>query len=60
MKIEIFKSKKTKQFYWRLRAANNRIVADGAEGYARRRSLERSLASVQAKLPSAKIVDLTK
>lgn len=35
--FQLFQSDKNNQWYWRLRAAGNgKIIADGAEGYARR------------------------
>jgi uncharacterized protein YegP (UPF0339 family) len=33
MKIQFYKSKKNKQWYWRAKARNGRKVAGGAEGY---------------------------
>lgn len=30
------------QWYWRLRAPNNKVVADGAEGYAKRANARRA------------------
>ena len=30
-------------YYWRLRAANNEIVADGSEGYASKRNVMRAV-----------------
>jgi len=33
MVFEMYRSTKNGQWYWRLRTANNRIVADSAEGY---------------------------
>ena len=36
MKYEIFEGKDG-LWYWRLRARNGRIIADGAQGYRRRR-----------------------
>jgi len=35
------------QWYWRLRAANGRIVADGAEGYASKRNVLRAIQRVR-------------
>jgi len=36
------------QWRWRLCSANNRIIADSAEGYTRRRSVRRAAEAVQA------------
>ena len=33
-------------WYWHLRAANGRIIADGAEGYTRRRSCWRAVLTI--------------
>ena len=37
-KLEIYRDAK-REWHWRLRAANGRIVADSGEGYRRRASL---------------------
>ena len=36
MRIEIYKGRDGR-WYWRMRARNGRVVADGSQGYARRR-----------------------
>jgi len=41
-KIEIYRDKK-REWRWRMRASNGRIVADGSEGYKRRASLIKGL-----------------
>jgi len=49
-RLEIWKSKKNKQFYWRFRASNGRVTAVGGEGYKVRNALVRTLKSMGAKL----------
>lgn len=44
MKFEIYQDKK-KDYRWRARARNGRIVADGSEGYASRSNVYRALNS---------------
>lgn len=44
-KIQIYKDKK-KEYRWRLKAPNGKIVADGAEGYKRRSSLKKHISNV--------------
>jgi hypothetical protein len=50
-KVEIFKGytttvqiwDETPLWYWRLRAANGRIIADGSEGYASKSNAKRAV-----------------
>lgn len=42
MTFEYFQSQNG-QFYWRARAANGRITADGAEGYTREADVKRAI-----------------
>lgn len=49
-RLEIWKSKKNKQFYWRFCASNGRITAVGGEGYKVRAMLVRTLKSMGVKL----------
>lgn len=49
MKIEIYEATNG-QFYWRLRARNNRIVADGSEGYFKRGNAVRAARRVETAL----------
>lgn len=42
MKFEVYQGKKG-LFYWRLKAKNGRIIADGAEGYANRQNARRAV-----------------
>lgn len=37
---------KSGDWRWRLRAANGRVVADGAEGYASKRNVNRAIGSL--------------
>ncbi len=53
MKIEVFESDSARDaglWYWRLRAANNRIIADGAESYTRKRDAVRAAEKMSAML----------
>ncbi len=36
------------QFYWRLKARNGRIIADGSQGYASRSNAVRAVRRLQA------------
>jgi uncharacterized protein YegP (UPF0339 family) len=40
-KLEIYKSRKNAQFYWRLVASNGKIVAIAGEGYTRKATCEK-------------------
>lgn len=44
-RIELFKGR-DKQWYWRLRAGNGRIVAIGGEGYTRKSSASRAVGKI--------------
>lgn len=46
MKIEIYESGKDGKHYWRARAQNGRIVADGPQGYAKRAGANKAALSV--------------
>jgi uncharacterized protein YegP (UPF0339 family) len=41
-RVEIFMSKITNKWYWRMRAANNRIIATSAEGFSSERAAHRA------------------
>lgn len=41
------------QWRWRLRAANGRVVADSAEGYAERRGVDRAVEVLRRVAPVA-------
>lgn len=55
MKIELFRSRKTRKHYFRVRARNGRIVAQ-SEAYSRRSSAERTAISLITQLPNAAII----
>lgn len=44
---------RTTSFYWRLRAANGEIIADGAEGYSRRTNAVRAAQRAQDLMATA-------
>lgn len=41
-KVQFYKSPKNKQWYWRVRARNGRIVAIAGEGYTRKVNMLRT------------------
>ena len=45
--FEYFQSAKNDEWYWRFRAANGTVVADGSEGYTRKASVLRAIDNVQ-------------
>jgi uncharacterized protein len=57
MKFQIFKSKKNKQWYFRLVARNGKIVAQ-SEGYKGKHGAKNGVASIQKGAANAKIVEL--
>ena len=54
--LEIYEGRRApfqrKQWRWRIRAANGRIIANGGEGYANRADLEAALDLVRRALTS--------
>jgi uncharacterized protein len=48
-----------KEFRWRLRAANNKIVADCGEGYRSKEHCLGELASIKKSASSAFVIDMT-
>lgn len=58
MKFTIYKDG-VGEFRWRLRAANNRIIADSGEGYASRADCQAGIRLVQTGAPGASINDET-
>ena len=60
MKIEAYRRLTLSgwRWYWRARARNGRIVADGAEGYRNRIDLIRSISLIQRELALAELVGL--
>lgn len=53
-KFEVFRSKKDKQWYWRLKAVNGRIICQ-SEGYKRR---ENAYIGVKSVVNNAEIADI--
>lgn len=41
-RVEIFQSKITQKWYWRLKAANHKIIAVGSEGFSSERAARRA------------------
>ena len=50
-KLEIYRDAK-REWRWRLRASNGRIVADSGEGYRRRASMRRGIECARVMLSS--------
>jgi uncharacterized protein YegP (UPF0339 family) len=46
MHFQIYRSPEDGLYYWRLRAANNETVADGAEGYVSKRNVMRAVSKL--------------
>jgi hypothetical protein len=57
--FRIYKDKQN-QYRWRLRAANNKIMADSGEGYINWQDVMDAVNWVKRYAPSADIKDLTK
>ena len=49
-RLEIWRSKTNRNYYWRFVQSNGRITAKGDEGYTRRNTLLRTLKNMGAKL----------
>lgn len=47
------------EFRWRLQDTNNKIIADSAEGYTRKESVERAIPNVKDAVANAVINDRT-
>jgi uncharacterized protein YegP (UPF0339 family) len=58
-KFELFKDKKG-EFRWRLKADNNQIIADSAEGYKQKASCKHGIDLVKQLAKKAKVEDETK
>lgn len=56
--FEIFTNKKG-QYRWRLRANNNKIIADSAESYIGKSSCKRGIELVKLQSRNAKVADIT-
>jgi uncharacterized protein len=54
-KFEVYRDK-AREWRWRLRAANGRIIADSGEGYKQRARCLSGLAAVQRVAPAASVV----
>ena len=59
MKFEIYKVRKTGQFRWRLKAANNKTIATSDESHVRKESCRDAITQIQQKAASAIVDDLT-
>jgi len=57
-KFVLYKSKKDKKFYWRLRHRNGRIIADSGQGYTTKPNAKKGIKSVKKNTPGAPIVTL--
>ena len=53
-KFQIFKNKKG-EYRWRLRAGNNKIIADSAESYKKKYDCKRGITLVKSSASRAKI-----
>ena len=58
MKFFIYKDAKN-EFRWRLKADNNRIIADSAEGYNSKQHCKDAISLLQKSAGGAEIVDQT-
>jgi uncharacterized protein YegP (UPF0339 family) len=56
--FEIYKDKDD-EYRWRLQDSNNKIIADSAEGYTRKESVERAIPNVKDAVARAVINDRT-
>lgn len=56
--FEIFKDS-AKEYRWRFRASNGRIVADSAEGYRNKSDCQAGIEIVKKEAPGAKVEDRT-
>ena len=57
-KFQIFKDK-AGEYRWRLRASNNEIIADSAEGYKRKSDCEHGIDLLKLLAPTAEVQDQT-
>ncbi len=57
-KFQIF-TDRAGEFRWRLRANNNEIIADSAEGYKRKADCEHGVDLVKQLSPTAEVQDQT-
>jgi uncharacterized protein YegP (UPF0339 family) len=54
--FEVFKDVK-KEFRWRLKASNGKIIADSGEGYVAKADCEHGIELVKKEAPAAKVED---
>jgi len=54
-KIEVFEGTAPGRWYWRLRARNGKIKADGSEDYTRRRDALRAAKRAQVLMAEAEV-----
>jgi uncharacterized protein YegP (UPF0339 family) len=54
-KFEVFKSEKNDDWYWHLRADNNRIIATGGEGYKNKNDCLHGIELVKELAPTAPV-----
>lgn len=58
MKLIAYKGRGTHPWRWRLVADNGRIMADSAEGYARKQNLRRATRTVARQWMRASVLDV--
>lgn len=56
--FQVFKNGKG-QYRWRLRATNNKIIADSAESYVRKSACLRGIEILKSQSSQAKVMDKT-
>ncbi|WP_158589418.1 YegP family protein [Halococcus sp. IIIV-5B] len=47
-----------RDYYWRLRESNGKIVADGSEGYSSESNVKRAIENVKQEVPNASVVEV--
>jgi uncharacterized protein YegP (UPF0339 family) len=57
LKFEMFEDEK-KEHRWRLKAANNQVVASSSEGYKNKADAEKAVASIKANGAKAEVVEI--
>lgn len=55
-RFEIFQDKKN-EYRWRLRAANNKIIADSGEGYKKKSDCQHGIELVKKLAKDAAVID---
>lgn len=56
MEYEYYQSAKNKEWYWRLKASNGKIIADGGQGYENKADCLHGISLVK-KSASAKVTE---